>query len=367
MKKKLLLVTWMLFAIIGISYSQAINNVRVEEVLASDDFEDDAEWVLFDNPQYADQAALNNALGGTKSYCWKPWSPTWGGGCVQIQKSARTGTKSMQLFWDGLLLLDGFTIDSTKIYQLEVDIHPGGGTSDGWNQWAGIDLYTPNQPAHEWSEPAIRIRITNNDTPGNAPFQVHGDFFTGEYRTYNSSLIIDFNSNKQNYTLPNVVDNTSEFWVPLKIIFKGEGTSENPIIIDYYLNNTFVGSASYQNITHKNDWMIGLRDAASTSDSYFDNFKLSLLGLDTSTKITTSRDDEITVFQSTKNSLNIQSNHYGRDIYYEIYNITGRKVLEDPLINEKTTVSTDNMKGVYILKILDKKKGTIRTKSIIII
>ncbi len=248
------------------------------EVIASDDFEDDEHEISFDQPEYAHQAPLNNALGGNQDYRWKPWTSTWDGGHIAKGKSARSGIQCMQIHKDGLLLLDGFTIDPTKIYQLEVDIHPGGGVStDGWEDWAGIDLYTLKQPQHEWSEPAIRIRI-NNSIEGKAPFQINGDFFTYDNRTFNSSKIFDFNSNKQKYTMNDAVSNDPEYWVPLKIVFSGEGSTENPIIIDYYLNNELVNTSSYKNIVWKNDWQIGIRAAGgSVAPSYFDNFKLSTL------------------------------------------------------------------------------------------
>jgi hypothetical protein len=352
--KRFNLLMMCLFATIGL-YAQQITGLQVVEVLASDDFEDDTPWVNFDQPGV--NLTLNNALGGTQTY---NWSDVWGGACVHSGKSAVSGEKCVQLHWGGTLVLQGFEIDPAKVYQLEIAVHPEGSIDEsGWNDWAAVHLFIFDQ-SNVWQQQGVRIRISNKNTTGNSPCLFAYDVWEGEDGIERYTNMLSFPDQLQTYAINDAKDATAlGFWIPLKIIFKGEGTIENPLIIDFYLNDKFVTTQVFDDLVWKGDAMVGLQKTGPiNSDDFarFDNFKLSVLGLGTG--ITPLAPEKLSVFQSGKESLKITSGIYGKDAGYKLLNVAGVSVAQGILIGETTLVPVGNLSaGVYILQVTDKQTG----------
>ena len=342
-----------LFASIGL-YSQQITDLQEIEVLASEDFEDAVPWVNFDQMGY-EALTLNNAFGGTQSY---NWSDAWGGACIHAGKSAVSGENCVQLHWGGTVTLQGFEIDPSEIYSLEVAVHPDG-SIDGanWNNWGSIHLFVFDQ-SNVWQEQGVRIRITNNNDAGNNPFRLAFDTWGGNSGTYRNRDIINFFDEASKYTLNDAKDASAiNFWVPVKLIFTGAGTSEDPFILDFYLNGEFVGTESFDDLVWKGDSMIGLQKTGEGDDTArFDNFKLSLMGKTTGIKPVAS--EKISVWQSGKESLTIKSGIYGSNTEYKLFNIIGGLLMQNVLTDAETVVPAGHLPaGVYILQVTDNQTG----------
>lgn len=247
-------------------------SLELVEVLASDDFEEIEPWINFDQKNV--DTKLNNALGGTQQY---HWTNTWGGACVHEGKSAVDGTNCLQIHWGGTVRLQDFTIDPDQIYQLEVMVHPIGGISGEWNNWGAVHLFVFDQ-SNVWQNQGVRIRISNNDANGNSPALLGLDVWEGEEGAERAVNLFEFSDKWQEYTIDDAEDGTPNFWVPLKLIFKGKGTTDNPFMIDFYLNDEYVASQSFDDIYWLGDSMIGLQNSSDNEDlCRYDNFKLSVM------------------------------------------------------------------------------------------
>lgn len=336
--------------------AQQIPNLKVAEVLASDDFEDDAPWVNFDQPGINTQ--LNNALGGTQSY---QWLNTWGGAAVHEGKSAVNGAQCMQLHWGGNVSLQGFEIDPGKVYQLEVMVHPIGGKSGQWNNWAALHLFVFDN-SNVWQEQGLRIRLSNNDPTGGSPSLLGLDVWEGEDGTERSVNIVSFSDKFLSYTINDAKDVAAlNFWIPLKIVFKGEGSASNPFIIDFYLNDIFVGTETFNNLVWLGDRMIGLQNSSDNPDlTRYDNFKLSVL--DNQSGIHSMEAGKIVVTQTGKGALQVTSDVYGKDTAYRLLNISGIAVAQGVLESNQTMIPTHNLPaGIYLLQIESDRQNSTKT------
>ncbi len=349
--KKIYLLLLCVFASIGL-YAQQITDLQVVEVLASDDFEDDEAWVNFDQPGV--NLTLNNALGGNQTYTW---SNAWGGACVHSGKSAVSGEKCVQLHWGGTVVLQGFEIDPTKVYQLEIAVHPQGGVSGEWNNWGAVHLFVFDQ-SNVWQTQGVRTRISNNEATGSSPSLLAYDVWVGEDGTEQFANLLEFPDQIQTYAINDAADPAAtNFWIPLKMIFKGSGTTEDPLIIDYYLNNIFVQTAVIDNLVWKGDSMIGIQNGSDNADlTRYDNFKLSVLG--EGSGIIPVVPEKLSVSQSEKGSLRITSDIYGKNTQYKLFNVTGMQAIQGILTDATTIVPVGNLTaGVYILQVTDKQTG----------
>jgi hypothetical protein len=152
----------------AMSFAQSIAGLQIAEIIASDDFNNRPCWSQSDS-------VLNNALGETQTL---HWSNTLMNGSVGYKygKSALTGSAALTFYWGGSFILRGFTIDTTKIYQLEIMVHPEGGSSGGWNNYSAVHLFAKDDKT-VWQSTGIRSRISNNaDTAGcNSPSRLAYD------------------------------------------------------------------------------------------------------------------------------------------------------------------------------------------------
>lgn len=348
--KKIYFLGMCLLAMMNI-HAQQITGVQVKEVLASDDFEDDIVWTNFDVTGTGLDLTLNNALGGTKTY---NWSSAWGGACVHPGKSAVNGGKCVQLHWGGTLVLQGFEIDPEKIYQLEVMVHPLGGISDPWNNWGAIHLFIFDS-YNVWQTQGLRVRVSNNGE-GASPALFAYDVWEGENATESAHKFASFADEWKKYTINDAYDETAaNFWIPVKLIFKGAGTVESPFIMDAYLNDQYVSSTTITDLFWKGDSMIGLQNGASNDDiCRYDNFKISVL--ENVNGISTIEKNKVVVLQPQKGTLKIESDVYGKDIQYKLYSITGAVVSQGVLTEKNSIIPTQNFTtGVYILNVSDNK------------
>jgi hypothetical protein len=337
--------------------AQQITGMQVLEVLASDDFEDDAAWVNFD--QSGIDVNLNNALGGTQQF---NWSNEWGGTCVHAGKSAVYGNQCIQLHWGGTVRLQGFEINPDKVYQLELMVHPTGGKSGEWNNWGAVHLFVFDQ-SNVWQTQGVRVRISNNGE-GGSPALLALDVWEGEEGEERPINLFQFPDKWTEYTIDDAKDATPNFWIPLKLVFKGEGSVAKPLIIDFYLNNKFVATQTFDNIYWLGDSMIGIQNGADNSDvCRYDNVKLSMLGLAAGLKQAIA--EKISVSQLIDGNLQIDSEINGDNIWYTMYNVSGIAVKKGNLSNRITVVnSKDLTSGVYIIQVIDNHSGnstTIRT------
>lgn len=355
---------YLLFVYLVVSvclYAQQITGMQIVEVLASDDFEDDTPWVNFDNDSF--NHGLNNALGGTQAYSW---SDTWGGACVHEGKSAIAGKNCVQLHWGGSLILQGFEIDAEKVYQLEVMIHPLGGVSDKWNNWGAVHLFVFDN-SNVWQTQGMRIRVSNNGTEGNSPALLAYDVWTGEEGTESPRDLLNFGDQWAAYTIDDANDGSSGFWIPLKLIFKGEGTEASPFIIDFYLNDKFVETATITDLVWKGDAMIALQNGSDNSDiCRYDNFKLSLLS-NGGTGIESTTIGQLSAIQNADGEFEVTSDIFGESIVYTLYNISGNTVAQGKLIDTTTNISVKGLvSGVYLLQVRNNDNGVSKTIRIIV-
>ncbi len=349
--KKIYFLGMCLFAMMSI-HAQQITGVQVKEVLASDDFEDDIVWTNFDVTDAGLDLNLNNALGGTQTY---NWSSAWGGAAIHPGKSAISGEKCLQLHWGGTLVLQGFEIDPEKIYQLEVMVHPIGGISGEWNNWGAIHLFIFDN-YNIWQTQGMRVRVSNNSSAGQTPALLAYDIWQGEDGIEAAHDWLAFSDKWNEYTIDDAYDAAAtNFWIPVKLIFRGEGTVDNPFIIDTYLNDKYAGSASITDMYWKGDSMIGLQNGASDDDvCRYDNIKLSVM--ENITGVSTLEKNKVVVLHPQKGILNVESDIYGKDIQYQLYSITGNVVAQGLLIERNTTISTEVFTpGVYIMNVFDSK------------
>lgn len=252
--------------------AQYFTDLEVVEVLASDDFEDGIPWVNFDQDDA--RVALNNAMGGTREYSW---SNSWGGACVHEGKSAVAGNNCLQLHWGGTVTLQGFTIDPTEIYQLELMVHPLGGVSGEWNNWAALHLFVFDQ-TNVWQTQGVRVRLSNNDPAGKSPALIGLDVWEGEEGAERADNLFAFSDKWQEYTVDDAADGSPSFWIPLKLVFTGEGTEDNPLVIDFHLNDKYIATRVLDDIHWFGDRMIGIQNSSDNEDlCRYDNFKLSVM------------------------------------------------------------------------------------------
>lgn len=335
--------------------AQQLTGLQVVEVLASDDFEDDTPWVNFDSPDF--NHSLNNALGGTQAY---NWSDAWGGACVHEGKSATAGKNCVQLHWGGSLILQGFEIDAEKVYQLEVMVHPLGGVSDSWNNWGAIHLFVFDS-SNVWQTQGMRVRVSNNGE-GESPARLAYDVWTGDNGDESFRDLLNFADQWAAYTIDDANDGTPGFWIPLKLVFKGEGTVASPFIIDFYMNDKFVETATITDLVWKGDAMIALQNGADNSDvCRYDNFKLSLLGGGGS-GIESTNVKKLTAIQNAIGELEVTSDVFGEGVVYTLYNIAGNTAVQGKLIDATTNVSVEGLvSGVYLLQVRDNESGASNT------
>ena len=340
MKKIILLI------FISLSFTvraQLITNVSVSNILGSDSFEGNTPWVNFDSQGY--NRSLNNQLGGVQNFSW---SSDWGGAAINSGASASGGTQSMQIHWGGVERIQGFVYNSSKIYQLELLVHPAGGNDGTWNNWAAIHLFVANN-SNLWQTTGIRIRL-NNGGAGASPNQLALDIWEGAQVNYVGVTVKDFNSNPLDY----YVDGTSaKYWIPLKIVFTGAGNTNSPFKIDFYLNNSFMGSQSITNLTGFGDGLIGFsRNGSDSDNAKFDNIVLTELRNGTPTEIQrTGNSNEIPYFSCENNTLNT---NYTSDslITFDVISTQGTIVYRGNISGNNTKIPMDKFdRGIYFIRI----------------
>jgi len=332
------------------NFSPKITNTTVSSILASDNFESQSDW--------ARCATLNNQLGGTTNYSWYYWNGqmAWPG------VSAIGGNKSMGVVWGGVVPLSGFSINVDSIYQIECLVHPTGDNDGTWNNWSGIHLFSSNS-TDIWQSTGVRIRLQNGTTGvgyGN-PSRLITEWWEGTNNTYRNVEINDFSANPTVYE----IDGTSatNFWIPLKLIFTGAGTSVSPLKIDYYLKDIFAGSTSFDNLSGLGESMIGLaRFGYSNDHAAFDNFKLTKLKSNLAkVKSVTTNTSEITnqkiepfsiQYRAENRTLEINST-VNSPARYQIYNLGGLTLYAGNINGGKTILSVDKLnKGIFIVNVI---------------
>jgi hypothetical protein len=325
--------------------AQLIKNTTVSEVLASEDFEKDSVWITFD--QAGLDLNLHNSFGGSQSY---KWSNAWGGAAFNSSESASGGTKCMQIHWGGYAILEGLVLDLNKIYQIEVMVHPAGGNDGTWNNCSCVHLFTFDN-SQLWQTQGLRIRLANGGAGGN-PNTLYADMWLGEDGAYSNAMIFDYNTNPGDYY---VNGTEAAYWLPLKVIFTGLGTTTNPFLIDYYLNNKFVGSQSLNSLYWLGDQMVGFgRYGGDNDHGKFDNLKISTLTQ--TTGINPVEAENTYYFNSSDYSINLKGNSLNSPIHYDLFNMVGVNVYSGSFEGTKAIIPQSKIsKGLYIAKINDGK------------
>lgn len=322
-------------------------------VITSDTFEDDTAWLNYD--QTNAPVALNNGLGGTGQYTWS----TWGGITVNSGNSATGGTKCLQAHWGGLFNLQGFEIDPDVIYQLEVMVHPPGGNDGTWNNWGAVHLMTLNNN-DVWQTQGFRVRLTNGGS-GNNPNHCTVDYWLGEDSVYGNTEILNFDADSSSVYVDGV--NSSDFWIPVKLIFTGEGTTSSPFCIKYFLNDTLRASQEYTNVFQTGDRMIGFSNNGNSQDvARFDNFKLTKIDLEktTSSSGVTNFETGFLVYPNpTEGEVQLTINgDEPKNLSYKLYDLNGRLLQKKEIDQEKTTIVLNKYRSsIYILQIFENNKS----------
>jgi len=328
------------------------NNTIVSSILTSDNFESQTYWARCTN--------LNNQLGGNANYSWFYWD----GQLVWPGYSAIGGNKSMGVVWSGVVPLSGFTINPDSIYQIESLVHPTGGNDGAWNNYSGLHLYAINN-TDIWQSTGVRVRLSNGTIGigyGN-PNRLIVDLWEGSTGAYRNIEVYDFSNNPNLYKINGT--SGTYFWIPLKLIFKGAGTNVNPLKIDYYLNNTFLGSTSFNNLTSLGNSMIGCaRYGTSDDHGAFDNFKITKLKSTLPANVRFVTTDAIEVLDKKNEPFSIlyNKNNHTLEINstinslatYQIYNLAGVKLYSGNIIGGKTILSVDKLNtGIFIVNRID--------------
>ncbi|MBE0654736.1 MAG: T9SS type A sorting domain-containing protein [Bacteroidales bacterium] len=315
-------------------------------LLASDTFEDDTPWVNYD--QEGAPVALNNALGGETNYSWSPWA----GIAVNDGNSAVGGTKCLQAHWGGIANIRGFIADPDETYQLELLVHPPSGNDGTWNNWAAIHLYTFDN-TDVWQNQGFRIRLMNGG-PGGNPNNLAVDYWEGETGEYKIDFAYSWAENPSGVYINGA--NAAAFWIPVKIIFSGQGTTESPVKIDYYINNILRKSSIYNNIVWTGDRMIGLSNNGNDGDvARFDNIKLTRLQ-----KTVNIRENEL----KPEHEIHIYPNPAGdyiqlemsvkpeKGLVYLLYDMHGRLLENCEITNDKQYINLEKYEpSIYYIQV----------------
>jgi len=317
-------------------FAQQITNIEEDVVLGSYDFEGVTQWQAFN--QAGAPTAFNNALGGSESYNW----PAYAGLAVNPTASDVSGTKCLQSQFAAVTNIEGFVIDPNEIYQFEFMLHNRGGGG-----WAGVHLFTLDRaPAGVFTETqGIRLRFMNG-SGGYLVTDYWKDGAKPEHAIYgvNDNAAIDY-----------YVDgyNNLDYWIPVKIIFTGEGTTASPVKIDYYIDGTFVKSGEYI-IDSRGDNRLGIMNAGGDADlPKYDNVKITKMKPST-LSIDKLEQQELAVYPNPATdfiqlTLNAEKS---ANLRYNIFDLTGKSI--------KSSVYTDNQnidvsslqKGVYFAQVL---------------
>ncbi|MEA4983175.1 MAG: T9SS type A sorting domain-containing protein [Paludibacter sp.] len=345
-------------------FSPSITNTTVSSVLTSDNFENQSEW--------ARCSSLNNQLGGVENHSWY----YWGGQLAWPGISAVGGTKAMGVVWGGIVPLTGFAINTDSIYQIECLVHSTGGNDGTWNNWSGVHLFASDD-TNIWQNSGVRIRLQNGATGigFSNPSRLITEWWEGINNTYHNVEVNDFSADPTVYQINGA--NENNFWIPLKLIFTGAGNSYSPLKIDYYLNDTFVGSTSLDNLSGLGDRMLGLaRYGTSNDNAAFDNFKLTKLRNNTPSYVNSFMTNSIEVKDPVNKEFSVQYNNksLGIEIYsatnspaeYQIYNLAGIPLYTGNITKNKTVVATNELhRGVYIVKIVNLSSSKTETFKVI--
>jgi len=338
--KKLTLFTMLFCA--NLLNAQLIKDFKVSEVLASDNFEDHPAWINFDQATIKGKLGLNNALGGTQTY---QWSDQWGGAAINSGADASGGNQTLQVHWGGYVVLNGFQIDPVSTYQMEMIMHQPGGVDGNSNNYYGCVHLFIFQSSQIWQTQGVRVRITNGGT-GNVPNDLGIDTWEGEGGVESNSSLFNFNQNKDEYYISGT--NPLDYWIKLKIIFTGEGTTQSPFLLDCYLNDKYVGSKSINDLYWLGDLMIGLGNTGTTSDvTKFDDFKLSKMTK--ATALSNTKSDLKCYFNNSEISINISNNTSASKI--EMYNTVGENVYTCVSKDSKVVIPSNIQNGMYVARI----------------
>lgn len=359
MKKFYSLITVALFSV-TVSFAQ-ISNIEEDSVLASDNFEDDTAWVGYDTDGAPN--GLNNQLGGTYQFNWS----AWGGVAVNDGNSAEGGTKCLQAHWGGLLALQGFTIDPDEIYKLEVMVHPPSGNDGTWNYWGAIHLLAFDN-TDVWQVQGFRVRIINGGESGQNPNRCTVDYWTGEAGDYSNVDVCDYSADPTAVYVNGTT--SSSYWVPVKLIFTGQGTAESPFKIDYYLNDVLKASQSWDNIYWRGDNMIGLSNSGNDAEvCTFDNFKLTRMKETTTTankKLGNSQRFEVYPTVTSSNVTLNAIDNVSANSNFQLYDFSGKLVKQGKIVNGENSISLEgNAPSVYLLKVNDGNSEISKTFKII--
>jgi hypothetical protein len=175
------------------------------------------------------------------------------------------------------------------------------------------------------------------------------DVWEGEDGTERTIRLLNFNDDPNKYYI-NGTDN--RYWIPLKIVFKGEGTIDNPLIFDVYMNDIFVSSQLFDNIVWLGDYAVGLQKNGDGTDlPKFDNIKISELELLTSLENTNY--DNRFYFNSKDASIHMKEEC--RNAYYELYTITGVKIRKERITGPQTFLPVNSLtQGAYLLRVINE-------------
>ncbi|WP_430813811.1 T9SS type A sorting domain-containing protein [Carboxylicivirga sp. RSCT41] len=314
-----------------------ITGIEEDVVLGSYDFEGVTAWQQFN--QAGAPTAFNNALGGSESYNWA----AYGGLAVNASAGAVGGTQCLQSQWAAVTNIEGFVIDPNEIYQLEFMIHPRGGSG-----WAGVHLFTLDRASvGVFNETqGIRLRFINADGGGLVTDYWQGGMSTENIYGINDNTAIDY-----------YIDGyaNTDYWIPVKIIFTGEGTVASPVKIDYYINSVLVKSSEYV-IDSRGDNRIGIMNHGSDADlPKYDNVKITKMkSVATAIGNLEQQDVNVAVYPNPAiDFIQIKLNgEKSANLSYNIFDLTG-KLIESSVFtdNQKIDVSSCQQ-GVYYVQVL---------------
>ena len=350
MKTKII-IAFSLFLSVQFSNAQSITNKVVSRVLASDNFENQTYW--------AQCAALGNQLGGSANFSWFNWGGQFACGGV----SAIGGNLCLEFGWGSSVTpLTGFVFDVDSIYQIDCLIHPTGGNDGAWNNNSGIHLYATNN-TDVWQNSGVRVRISNGETGvgfGN-PNVLIVEWWEGANKSYSNTTIKDFSATPTAYSIDGI--SGANFWIPLKLVLTGEGSVAKPLMIDFYMKDSYVGSTSLNNLSGLGDKMLGLtRYGGGTNHAAFDNFVLTTLKTPVVTDVSSKKATDVLLkYNNINRSLEITAPNIIA-ANYQVYNMAGKSVLNGMIYSNNALVNVEKIgKGVFVLNVSDNSGITNKT------
>ncbi|WP_430813810.1 T9SS type A sorting domain-containing protein [Carboxylicivirga sp. RSCT41] len=321
-----------------VQINESIDPGIQDVVLGSYDFEAVTAETTFN--QTGAPTYFNNALGGTKNYNW----PAYGGLAVNASAGAIGGAQCLQSQWAAVTNIEGFVIDPKEIYQLEFMLHNRGGSG-----WAGVHLFTIDRdPVGVFNETqGIRLRFMNGS----------GGYLVTDYWKDGAKQEDAIYGANDNAEIDYYVDGyaNADYWIPVKIIFTGEGTVASPVKIDYYIDGTLVKSGEYV-IDSRGDNRLGIMNHGSDADlPMYDNVKITKMkSVATAIGNMEQQDVNVTVYPNPATDF-IQIKWDGEksaNLRYNIFDMTGKLIKSSAFSDNQNIDVSSCQLGVYYVQVL---------------